>query len=90
MKCVNVALDHSIARHRLNPAELEELLRAFEDAWHEKSGERLSSAEFYDRYRAGELDSLLALSWASYYEGFRRLCSENVDTCLVEALANAG
>lgn len=77
---------HSVTRQVLGHAELEELLRAFEDAWQERRGERLTSAEFYDRYRAGELDSPLAMAWASYYEGFRRLSSENVDTCLIDAL----
>jgi hypothetical protein len=87
---MNAVVGHSIARQTLGSSELEELLRAFEDAWQERSGERLSSAAFYDRYRAGRLDSLLALSWASYYEGFRRLSSEGVDTCLVDLLADAG
>ncbi len=79
-------VEHSVTRQVLGRVELEELLRAFEDAWQERRGERLTSAELYDRYRAGELDSLLVMAWASYYEGFRRLASENVDTCLIDVL----
>lgn len=86
---MGTALGHSVTRAVLGSSELEELLRAFEDAWQERSGVRLTSAEFYDGYRRGEADSLFALAWASYYEGFRRLCSENVDTCLVDLLADA-
>ncbi len=79
-------VEHSVTRQVLGRVELEELLRAFEDAWYERQGTRLSSAEFYDAYRDGRHDSPLAMSWASYYEGFRRLCSENVDTCLIDVL----
>jgi hypothetical protein len=57
----------------LGRTELEELLRSFEDAWATSSGERLTSAAFYDSYRAGEIDSLFATSWASYYEHWRAL-----------------
>ena len=30
--------------------------------------ERITTAEFYDRYLTGELDSPFAMAWASYYE----------------------
>jgi hypothetical protein len=58
---------------RVGRAELEELLRSFEDAWAENEGERLTSAAFYDRYRGGDIDSLFATSWATYYEHWRAL-----------------
>ncbi len=79
-------VQHPVTRQVLGRLELEELLRAFEDAWQERQGERLTSAGLYDRYRAGEADSLLVTAWVSYYEGFRRLCSESVDTCLLDVL----
>ncbi len=51
---------------------VEELLRSFEDSWAAQMGERITSAEFYDRYRAGAVDSMFAKAWATYYEVFQR------------------
>ncbi|HZR94761.1 MAG TPA: hypothetical protein VFA56_03655 [Gaiellaceae bacterium] len=57
------ALDHEA---------LAEILRELEDAHHDATGERLTSAEFYDLYRAGEADGIVdAIRWASYYELYR-------------------
>ena len=57
---------------RLDRSGVEELLRMFEDAWNEEHDERITSAQFYDRYTRGEIDSMFAMAWASYYEAFRR------------------
>lgn len=56
---------------RVGKADLEELLRSFEDAWAEQSGSRITSAEFFDLYRRGEFDSMFHMAWASYYESWR-------------------
>ena len=63
---------------RVGRADLEELLRSFEDTWADNVGERLTSAAFYDRYRAGEIDSVFASAWASYYEHWRALGRRNL------------
>ena len=73
---------------RLTREDLDELLRSFEDAWAEHAGERLSSAQFYDLYRSGEVDSMFATSWATYYEAFRRRSRANVDLLIVESLSD--
>jgi hypothetical protein len=58
-----------VNRRTLERSDLEDLLSAFEDAWAEQTGERLTTAEFYDRYRRGEApDTTFSMSWASYYE----------------------
>jgi hypothetical protein len=55
-------------------AELESMLGMYERAWHDAVGESLTSAEFYERrYLTGEVDSLMAMAWASYYEQWMRL-----------------
>ena len=56
---------------KITKADLEELLRSFEDTWADTSDERLTSAEFYDLYRRGEIDSVFATAWATYYERWR-------------------
>jgi hypothetical protein len=58
----------------LDIAAIEEQLRGFEDEHFEVTGERLTSAEFYDRYRDGEdlgFESGRSIRWASYYELLR-------------------
>lgn len=67
----NFPFDNPIKR--VGRAELEELLRSFEDEWAKNAEARLTSAEFYDLYRAGEVDSLFATAWATYYERWRAL-----------------
>jgi hypothetical protein len=58
---------------RVRRADLEELLRSFEDTWADSAGERITSAAFYDLYRAGKIDSVFATAWASYYEHWRAI-----------------
>lgn len=65
---------------RVGKADLEELLRSFEDTWAESAGERVTSAEFYDRYRRGEIDSMYATAWATYYESWRSLTRRESET----------
>ena len=55
----------------LEPVAIEELLRSFEDEHFALTGERITSAEFYDRYKGGEIDTPDAIRWASYYELLR-------------------
>jgi hypothetical protein len=65
---------------RVGKADLEELLRSFEDTWAKTTGSRLTSPEFYDLYRRGEMDSMFAASWATYYESWRALTRREADT----------
>jgi hypothetical protein len=58
---------------RFERAGLAELLIGFEDRYAETFGERLSSAVFYERYCAGEIDSTFATAWGTFYEAFRRM-----------------
>lgn len=56
----------------LDSVAIEEMLREFEDDHFEATGDRLTSAEFYDRYAGGdEVDSRDVVRWASYYELLR-------------------
>jgi hypothetical protein len=68
----------------LEPDAIEEMLRGFEDEYFANTGERITSAEFYDRYKsgetgdAGELESSDAIRWASYYELLRAQGQESL------------
>jgi hypothetical protein len=53
---------------RLGRLAIERLLTDFEDRYAEATGERISSATFYERYRAGALDGPFFMRWATYYE----------------------
>jgi hypothetical protein len=57
---------------RIGRAELEELLRSFEDTWANTEGQRITSAVFYD-LPSRRIDSVFATAWASYYEHWRAL-----------------
>jgi hypothetical protein len=48
--------------------DIQERLREFERAWEQSTGERLSTAAFYDRFCAGEFDTRFGARWATYYE----------------------
>jgi hypothetical protein len=48
--------------------DLEERLREFERTWEQSTGERLSTAAFYDRFCAGDFDTRFGARWATYYE----------------------
>jgi len=79
---VNFPFRDPVTSRRVDASSVEAILRSFEDVWAERTGERLSSAEFYDRYRSGDVDSLLAVTWATYYEVFRRRTSDPVATAI--------
>jgi hypothetical protein len=64
----NFPFNDPITISHLRAADLEELLRGFEDAWAATNDERISSEAFYERYRSGEVDSVYATAWATYYE----------------------
>ena len=48
--------------------DIQERLHEFERAYEESTGERLSTAAFYDRFCAGEFDTRFGARWATYYE----------------------
>jgi hypothetical protein len=80
-----------VVRRSLDRQGLEDLLRAFEDMWADRTGERLTSAAFYDRYVADDtIDSMFTMAWSSYYEIFRRLSGTPEHAELVDSLATAG
>ena len=53
---------------KANRTDIEERLREFERAWEQSTGERLSTAAFYDRFCAGDFDTRFGARWATYYE----------------------
>jgi hypothetical protein len=61
-------LDRSRVAGTTNRTDIEERLREFERAWEQSTGERLSTAAFYDRFCAGEFDTRFGSRWATYYE----------------------
>jgi hypothetical protein len=64
----NFPFQDPVTISRLGAADVDDLLRGFETMWEETTSERISSADFYERYRAGEIDSVYAVAWATYYE----------------------
>jgi hypothetical protein len=56
------------ARRTPRTTDIEERLREFEEAWEKSTGERLSTAAFYDRFCSGEFDTRFGARWATYYE----------------------
>ena len=86
----NFPFEEPVTRRTLDRHDLEDLLRAFEDAWAKETGERLTSAEFYDRYSVDDtIDSMFTMAWSSYYEIFRRLSSDASHVGLVDSLVTA-
>jgi aromatic ring hydroxylase len=63
-------LDRSRASRRTRKTDIQERLREFELAWEQSTGERLSTAAFYDRFCAGDsdFDTRFGARWATYYE----------------------
>jgi hypothetical protein len=55
-------------RRSIRRPDIEERLREFERAWEQSTGERLSTATFYDRFCAGDFDTRFGSRWATYYE----------------------
>jgi hypothetical protein len=85
----NFPFEEPVTRRRLDRHDLEDLLRAFEDAWARETGERVTSAEFYDRYSTDDtIDSMFTMAWSSYYEIFRRL-SDSSHAGLIDSLVTA-
>lgn len=82
----NYPFEDPVTVRELDRSALEDLLRKFEDVWAAESGARITSAEFYDRYARGEIDSTFAMAWATYYESFRRLGDDDATTAIVETL----
>lgn len=86
----NFPFQDPVVRRELDRQGLEDLLRTFEDRWAEHTGERLTSADFYDRYLADEVtDSLFTMAWSSYYEIVRRLRSDPAHAEMVDTLLTA-
>ena len=64
-------LDRSRAaptRRATRASHTEKRLRKFERAWKRETGEHLTTAAFYDRFCAGEIETRSAARWAKYYE----------------------
>jgi hypothetical protein len=53
---------------RMTRGDIENRLRECERAWEQATGERLSSADFYERFCAGDFDTRFGTRWATYYE----------------------
>src|SRR5919201_2807576 len=86
----NFPYQEPITRRKLDRHDLEDLLRAFENAWARETGERVNSAEFYDRYSVDDtIDSMFTMAWSSYSEIFRRLSSDASHVGLVDSLVTA-
>jgi len=58
---------------RLSRADLEQRLREFERSYTVTTGEQLSSADFFERFRAGEFDSLFGMRWAGHWRAYTRV-----------------
>lgn len=74
--------------------DLETLLEGFEETWASNhDGDRVDSKTFYARYTAGEIDSIFAVSWATYYEAaceLRRRRDRHIGSLPGELLSAAG
>lgn len=57
---------------RLSREDIEQRLREYERTHALGTGESITSAEFYDRFRQGELDSLFGMRWAGYVRALER------------------
>jgi hypothetical protein len=53
---------------RPRTTDIEQRLLECERAWEQETGERLSTAAFYDRFCAGDFDTVFGARWARYYE----------------------
>lgn len=67
LRLVNTTREGS-ARGIRRRADIAERLREFERAYEQATGERLSTAAFYDRFCAGQFDTRFGARWATYYE----------------------
>lgn len=66
------------------------ILAAFEDTWAKRHGERITSAQFYDRYLAGDLDTMFFMAWSTYYEIYRDMSRSTSADGVVDRLAAVG
>ena len=57
---------------RLGREDIEQRLREFERTHARATGEQLSSAAFFDRFKAGEFDSLFGMRWAAHVRALAR------------------
>ena len=57
---------------RLSKADIERRLREFERTHKIATGEELSSAEFFERFKQGEFDSLFGMRWAGCVRALAR------------------
>lgn len=57
---------------RLNRTDIERRLREFERTHARATGEQLSSAAFFERFKTGEFDSLFGMEWAAYWRALAR------------------
>jgi hypothetical protein len=67
VRLVNVSRT-AVTERTVGTGDIEERLREFERAWERETGERVTTAAFYDRFCAGEFDTKLGKSWAECYE----------------------
>jgi hypothetical protein len=69
LKVTSLSTQHK----RITRMEIEQRLHEFERTHCLATGEVLSSAEFFERYKHGEFDSLFGMEWAAYWRAFSRL-----------------
>lgn len=62
-----------VAITRLSRTDIEQRLREFERVHSHTSGQQLSSAAFFERFKAGEFDSLFGMEWAAYWRAYTRV-----------------
>jgi hypothetical protein len=58
--------------YRLDRRGFGELLARVEKAYAAEIGEELTSEQFYERYRRGEIEGTAAMAWATYFEAFQQ------------------
>lgn len=79
-----------VDRQRVDLNGARAILDTFEDAWAKQSENRITSAQFYDRYTTGEFDSMFHMAWASYYEIYRDMGHSGNAAAIVDQLAAVG
>jgi hypothetical protein len=57
----------------LSRSDIEWHLLEFERSHRVATGEELRSAEFFERFKAGDFDSLFGMEWAAYWRAYTRL-----------------
>ena len=59
----NYPFTYPVDRQVVDLDGLRGILDAFEDAWAKQGRDRITSAQFYDRYSAGELDTMFFMAF---------------------------